>query len=372
MSPSSAAPDPHVFAVILAGGSGTRFWPLSRKARPKQLLSLAGAGGPTLIGETVRRVLPLCPPERILISTAESLLAPTRAALPFLSESAFLGEPMARNTAPAVGLAALEARRRDPEALVMVLPSDHDVTDVEAFLGSLRTALRSAASGVITTVGITPTRAESGYGYIALGEALEAGVHRAEGFVEKPDAELAERLVRGGRHLWNSGMFFFRAETLLGAFQEHAPAIFEGLSRIERALSGARDHLDRVTREVFSGLTAISLDHAVMEKVTPLHVVPASFGWSDLGSWQSAWEFLPKDARGNSRVEHALYVDAEDNLVVDDSSSPGSGGVIALVGVSDLCVVKTDDGLLVMKKSHAQEVRQVVEALEKSGRRDRT
>jgi mannose-1-phosphate guanylyltransferase len=349
----------HLFAVILAGGSGTRFWPASRRLRPKQLLAIGPDPERSLIAATVSRIAPRCPPERTLVATGEHLLDATRRALPELPESSFLAEPVARNTAPCIGWAAAIAEQRRPGALVMVLPSDHHVADEASFLDAVSIALESARGGAIATIGITPDRAETGYGYIEAGAELGGGAREVVRFVEKPDRERAEQYLASGRHFWNAGMFFFRAGVMLEALRMHAPEIRTGVDRMLAA--GSRE----AERQAFSEMPSISIDYAVMEKASPLTVVPASFGWSDLGSWQSAWELGAKDPGGNVAPAGAVLLDARGNLVASSG-----GKLVALVGVEDLCVVETEDALLVMPRARAQEVRRVVDALGERGRDD--
>lgn len=350
-----------LFAVILAGGSGTRFWPASRKSNPKQLLAIGKHPEQSLIAATVRRIEALCPPERTLIATGEHLLDATRRALPWLPESSFLGEPMPRNTAPCIGWATAVARSRNDNALVMVLPSDHHIGDEAAFRAAVELALSTARTGPITTIGITPTRPETGYGYVEAGEDIGVGVRQAVRFVEKPDRERAEEYLAGGRHFWNAGMFFFRADVMLEALKEHAPDVAAGIERI------AKDAGE--TRAAFEQMPSISIDYAVMEKARPLAVVPASFGWSDLGSWQSAWELADKDAEGNAASADSVLVRARDNLVRDLTRGEKKK-LVALLGVQGLCVIETDDALLVMPREQSEHVREVVRALEQRGRDD--
>ena len=360
---------PNLYAVVMAGGSGTRFWPASRRHRPKQLLAIGPDTNQSLIASTVRRIEPLCPPERTLIATGEHLLDATRRALPWLPSDSFLGEPLARNTAACIGWASALVRRRDPDAMVMVLPSDHHVTETAAYVAALSRAVDAAKGGIITTIGVEPTRPETGYGYIEKGERVAAGVHRVAGFVEKPDRSRAEAYLGSGRYLWNSGMFFFSVATMLDAIARHMSPLHEGLCRIEAASADGAEHESAVTREVFEKLPAVSIDYGVMEKEDTLNVVPASFGWSDLGSWQTAWDLSERDEAGNAVDPNCLVLDGRNNLVRGLRS--GSERVVVVVGVDDLCVIDTDDAVLVIPRERAQDVRLAVDALRQQGQSDK-
>lgn len=355
-----------VHAVILAGGSGTRFWPASRRELPKQFLAATSDSAESLIAATVRRIAPLAPADRVLIATGTHLIGPTRAALPNVPSSAILGEPMQRNTAACIGWATSIVARSNPDALIMVLPSDHYIAQEAAFQATLQRALASASSGVLTTIGITPTRPETGYGYIELGEPLEPGLHRVARFVEKPKLQVAEQYLQGGKHLWNSGMFFFRASSMLEAIGRHLPDLYAGLERITRASSLEAEAEQRETLSVFESLASISIDYGVMEKESPLNVVTGDFGWNDVGSWESVWELSDKDEAGNAAPPGTVLVDSHGNLV-RDLRRAGTTKPIALVGVEDLCVIETDDVLLVIPRARAQDAKLAVEALNRRG-----
>ena len=358
-----------VHAVILAGGSGTRFWPASRRSRPKQLLPLAGATGESLIASTVRRIAPLVPPSRVWIATGTHLLDATASALPNVPRAQMLAEPAPRNTAPCIGLAAATIARSDPDALIAVLPADHFIGDEPGFLRCVDRALTAAEADWLTTVGIVPTRADTGFGYIEVGERFAEGTHAVVRFVEKPSRVRAEEFVAGGRHLWNAGMFFFRARVIREAIAAHLPEVARGLDRIDQA--AARGMEASAIAEIFPSFPSISIDFGVMEKAQRIAVVKGSFGWSDVGSWEATWEMSERDAGGNAAPEGTVAIDAWNNLV-RDLTSAGSGKRWALVGVSDLVVVETDDAVLVIPRARAQDVRLVVDELTKRGETERT
>lgn len=344
------------YAVIMAGGSGTRFWPASRPERPKQLLPLAPGDERSLLRATVDRIAPLVPIERVLVVTSAALAEATREALPDLPAANLLAEPVGRNTAPCVGWAAAVVHRTTPDARLMVLPADHHIGDEEAYLKTLATALDACGDGDLVTVGLKPSRPETGYGYIEVGEKIDEEVWRARRFVEKPTRERAEQLFASGSYLWNSGMFFFRADAILEAIGKHLPGLASGLKALDEAAAAGNE--EAALAERYGDLPRISIDHGVMEKADGVAVVPGDFGWSDLGSWTTAWELSEKDEHSNAAGADAVLVDSSGNLV----RAP-LGKTVALVGVSDLVVVDTEDALLVVPRSRAQEVREVVSRL---------
>jgi mannose-1-phosphate guanylyltransferase len=342
-----------VYAVIMAGGAGTRFWPASRALRPKQLLPLSG--GAPLLAETVRRLAPLVTEDRVIVVTGEHLADGTAKAVPGVPKQQILKEPAPRNTAPCIAWANAVVNRLDPEAVVAVLPSDHFIGDEPAFRKVLEQAIESARGGRVTTIGIVPTRPETGYGYIELGDELGNGVKKVARFVEKPNRETAEKFLAGKRHLWNAGMFFFRVKDMTSLVEKHLPELAAGVAKID-ADAGS-------LASVFPTLPSVSIDVGVMEKADGLAVVPGDFGWNDIGSWESAWELGAKDANGNAVEASTVVVDAKNNLV-------RSKKLVALVGVDDLVVVDTDDALLVMPRERAQDVRLVIEELKKRSAKD--
>lgn len=358
----------NVHAVILAGGSGTRFWPASRRNIPKQLLRLARGADESLIAATVRRIAPLVPASQVWIATGAHLLDATGSALPGVPRGQLLAEPAARNTAPCIGLATATISRSDPDALIAVLPADHFIADEPGFLRALDRALDAAEGGWLTTIGIVPTRPETGYGYIEVGEHIAEGTRAVARFVEKPSRDRAEAFMAGGRHLWNAGMFFFRARVMREALTQYLPEIATGLDRIDEA--ARRGDEAKAIAEIFPTFPSISIDFGVMEKARRIAVVSGDFGWNDVGSWESTWEMSEHDANGNALPEGTITIDARNNLVRDLSTAP-SGKRWALVGVSDLVVVETDDALLVIPRERAQDVRMVVDELAKRGERSR-
>jgi mannose-1-phosphate guanylyltransferase len=359
----------HRYAVIMAGGSGTRFWPASRYLRPKQFLPLGpNAQEPLLLG-TVRRMREIVPVSRIFVATGTHLVQATHALLPDLPPSNILAEPTPRNTAPCIAWANAVIQRQDPDAIVAVLSADHVAEDESAFSTAIDQALQVAEKGTITTIGIRPTRPETGYGYIELGPPLSEIAHEVLRFVEKPNLPDAQRMVESQQFLWNAGFFFFRASQMTQAFEQHLPELAQGVRDLDQAAQSGQEIL--ALQRLFPNFPSVSIDVGVMEKVSPLAVVPASFGWSDVGTWQTAWELGPKDATGNVAPQDAITIDCHDNIVADWSSQPDGGRTVALIGVEGLVVVQTDDALLVMPRDRCQDVRQVVEALRKRGRTDR-
>ncbi len=345
------------YGVIMAGGSGTRFWPLSRASRPKQLLPLSGGEG-SLLRQTRERIASLIAPERTLVVTSELLVAQTRSELPELPPENVLAEPVGRNTAPCIGWAASVVARRAPDAVLAVLPADHHIADQAAFRRVLERAIETARGGEMVTVGVKPTRPETGYGYVELGEELAPSVHRARRFVEKPDELRARQFLAAGRFLWNSGMFFFRADSLLAAVRQHLPGLGDALGKYDEA--AARGQEQELVHSTYASLPDVSIDHGIMEKAGRVAVVPGDFGWSDVGSWTSAWELAGHDPDDNALFGQVVALDTHRSYV----RAP-AGKVVAVIGLDDVVVVDTEDALLVMPRSRSQDVRAVVNELKR-------
>jgi mannose-1-phosphate guanylyltransferase len=361
-SPSVDGATPVAFAVILGGGAGTRLWPASRRARPKQLLSLGGAE--SLLGAAARRAGALVGLERTLVVTAADQEAAVRAALPDLPPENVVAEPVARNTAAAVGLGAVVAERRaGSSAVIAVLPADPFIGDEAAFAELVRTALAEARETIVT-IGVRPTEAETGFGYIRLGprlpRATAQAVHDVGGFYEKPDRPTAERYLASGEYLWNSGMFFLTA----GRMREEARRHLPGLGALLDAAVAAPD-LGAAIAAGYASVPSISIDHGIMEKASDLRVVPGAFGWNDVGSWAALPTMRAPDERGNVVLGGTL-IDGDGSIVVAEEGAP----FVGVVGAKDLVVIATRDAVLVIPKHRAQDVRLIVEAARKSGRTD--
>lgn len=349
-----------VRALILAGGSGTRLWPLSTDARPKPFLPLAGHE--SLLRETFRRAAKVAGGEDVWISARKSHAAHIQRELPKVAASRLVLEPVRRNTAPAIALAALAVEAEAPGAVLVVLPSDQAVRDEEAFVAALRTAVAAAMKeDAVVTLGIPPTRPETGYGYIETsGENAGGSSSRGERggavpvvrFVEKPDLIRAREFVASGRHLWNAGIFVFRVPLLFAEMNRSCPEILEAARRAHEArLAGDLSTFE----ESFSSSPSVSIDYAVMEKARDVRTVPCACGWSDLGSWEAIWDFRTPDAHGNVTEGDVTAIDAPNNLVL----VPGKA--VCVIGVSGLAVVESPDGLLVTRRDALDELRHYVE-----------
>jgi mannose-1-phosphate guanylyltransferase len=369
-------------AVILAGGSGTRFWPRSRRAQPKQVLSLDGDR--TMIQNTVERVKPVVSDGQVWIITNDLLAETIAKQLPDVTAKHILREPAARNTAPACGLAAFLLERRSPDAVLGVFPSDHTIGDVARFRRVVRAgAALARRTAAIVVLGVSPSRPETGYGYIELGAAIdpivEGGesipVRRVHRFTEKPDKAKAKRFLRSGNYAWNSGMFLWTAKTLVDAMREHQPKIAELLEKIAEAWGTPK--FDKVFAELYPQCESISIDYAVLEPrsakgegKSELYCLPGDFAWSDLGSWAALHEHVAERTESHNanvfETEHHVEIASTGCYVFSPNKT------VALVGVKDLVIVETDDAILITTREGSQDVGKVVAELKNTGRHDLT
>ena len=355
-----------IVPVILSGGTGTRLWPLSREGYPKQFWPLMAER--TMLQETAARAAgPGFAPPVVVCNEAHRFLVAEQLREARIEGGRILLEPVGRNSAPAIAAAALLLREEDPETVLWLMAADAAIADVPALLQALEPAVAAARAGRIVTFGMRPTAPETGYGYIEAGGELQGlpGVLAVSRFVEKPDAATAARYATDGRHLWNSGMFVATAATLVEELERHAPDL---LRAVRVAMDGAARDLDfcRLGKSAFSAVPAISIDYAVMEKTARAAVVPASIGWSDLGSWAALWEAAPKDEAGNVGVGPVEMVDAAGCYIRSE------GILTGVVGLRDTVVVTTEDAVLVMPRTRAQDVKQLVDRLRATGRKEAT
>ncbi|MBP7830876.1 MAG: mannose-1-phosphate guanylyltransferase [Kiritimatiellae bacterium] len=352
----------HYYAVILAGGRGERFWPLSTEKRPKQFLALAG--DKTLLAQAVDRLEGLIPPERILVITNKDLVGAAREACPVLPAENLIGEPVGRDTAAAVALGGALVQARNPMGVFCVLTADHVIGDLDIFRRTLAAALaRAESEEVLLTIGIQPAGPSTAYGYIEAGEAAGEsggiGFMAARRFVEKPDLETATRYCAEGRFYWNSGMFIWSADVLERAFRKHRPALADLMARI-RKTPGPK--LAAALETEYAALDRISIDYALMEKADNILMARGRFAWDDVGSWTAVAAYLKRDGADNAVRGELEAVDSRDNVVVSD------GRLTALVGVRDLIVVHAEGVTLVCSKDRAQDVKKLVAQMKQAGR----
>ena len=354
----------HRYAVIMAGGGGTRLWPLSRKDKPKQLLPLIGQE--TLFQSTVARLRELFPPERILVVTVADQALEMKQQAPELPEENYLIEPAPRGTASVVGLAAMALQKRDPEASMAILPSDHFIRNVDLFHYLLKAAFDVADDQYLVTLGITPTMPSTAYGYIQQGTALNGDykypTYMVKSFKEKPSDETAQQLLRMGGHSWNSGMFIWRADAILNEINKQMPSLGSALQEI--GTSWDTPDREEVVSKIWPGLKNETVDYGIMEKAEKVAVLPAGgLGWSDVGSWSSLFEVLLPDMSGNIATNAALHLALETNNTLVYGG--GSDRLVVTIGVDDMVVVDTGDTLLICKTDQSQKVKDVVEHLKK-------
>ncbi len=348
------------YAIILAGGHGERFWPLSIKDRPKQLQSLYS--DKTMLEETFERIGALVPIERSYIVTSTSLKSKVLEALPDLPEQNVLTEPQRKNTAAAICLAACHISQQDPDANMVVLPSDHMIKPNERFMDSLKFALEiiNEHEDSLVIFGIDPTRADTNYGYIQIGDSVENKedmfCYEVKQFREKPSRVKAQEFYLDGIHLWNSGMFIWKVQTIIAKFEEHLPGIYKEFVEYKKYINTPQS-VDKL-EEIYSAIEPISIDYGIMEKANKVYVVKSSFQWDDVGSWKAIDRIMPKDADNNIITGNTLVMDTYDSTLINKSDD-----LVVCVGFSDTLVVKTDTATLVINKAKIEEMRTLISLL---------
>ncbi len=353
-----------IYAVIMAGGVGTRFWPRSRAVHPKQLLTIIGAR--TMIQQTADRIHSLVPPENILIVTNEQQAEGVRAQLPHIKN--IIIEPIGRNTAPCIGLAALHIARKDPEGVMAVLAADHLIQPVETFCETLRFAADVASeTHACVTLGIPAVRPETGYGYIQYleNESITIGArraHRVKTFAEKPNLQTARQFIASGDFLWNSGMFIWNASTILNLIEEFLPDLHDGLMEVKSVLG--TDRYDEAVNRMYRRIKGISIDYGVMERTKQVYVVKGDFDWNDVGSWEEVYQLSQKDGAGNTLTGNHIVVDTKHSMIYSPNKT------VAVIGVENLIVVETEDALLICSRDRAQDVKKIVEELQRQKRNE--
>lgn len=348
-------------AVIMAGGRGERFWPKSREGLPKQFLRLIG--DKTMLQGTVDRIKRLLAPANIYIITAENHLEIVQEQVPEIPPENIILEPCGRDTAAAIGLATVVVQQKDTDGVMVVLPADHYIADNDRFSAVLQGAVEAARADWAVTIGITPTRPETGYGYIAQGQCYQdfAGIssYHVERFTEKPDRQKAAEFLESGNYFWNSGIFIWKADLIRKLIANHLPALAKGLAKLEKAADTTS--YPRVLQEVYGSLPKISIDYGVLEKAQEILMVPGDFGWDDVGTWTALESYKEHDLNGNVLDGQGVLVDTKNTMV------QASDKVIATLGVDNLIIVESEGSILICNKQRAQDLKQVTKALQENG-----
>ena len=349
-----------MFALILAGGAGTRLWPRSRTLLPKQLLALSG--DQTMVQATVKRILPIIPVEHIFVATNRQYGPLIKKQVPDMPRQNILEEPSGKNTAPCIGMGALHMRRLNPNAVMASLHADHFIADEEGFRQALLAAEQVAREGYLVTLGITPNRPETGYGYVqrgtAIGQFNNHAVYEVARFLEKPNLPTAEKFVASGEYYWNSGIFIWQISTLLDAYRQYMPEFYPHLEQMEQAVAAGQP-IDAI----WQNIQPQSIDVGIMERAKKVAVVPVNIGWNDVGSWAAIYEINPADENKNVilQAEH-VGVDTRSTLI------QGNGRLVATIGLDNIVIVDTDDALLVCAKDKVQDIKKIVTWLQEHSR----
>ena len=351
-----------IYAVIMAGGSGTRFWPLSKSKTPKQLLNLTGDS--TLIQKTIHRIKPIIKLKNIFIITANSQVRKIKEQLAETPPQNIIDEPFGKNTAPCIGLASLYVKKRDPKGVMVAMPADHLIKNEGRFREIISLGARIAAErDCLITLGIKPSYPETGYGYIHAGEEFvksgKTKIFRVNRFVEKPDIKRARRFVVSGDYFWNGGVFIWKVETILEMIKRFLPDLYGGLMEIEKALGTKREK--KVIKDVYSRIEGISIDQGIMEKAKNTAVIPCDIEWNDVGTWMALYDILEKDNFNNAVVGKHIGIDTDGCVI----HSPKK--IVATIGMKDIVIVATRDAVLVCPKEKAQDVKKIVELLKSKG-----
>lgn len=343
-----------LYALVLAGGSGTRLWPHSRSRKPKQFLALGNGG--TMLQETVARTAAQIPPERVYVATNAGYVPLVSEQLPAVPQANILAEPSGRGTAPCIGLAALHLCHRDPDAIMVVLSADHAIAYPDRLNDAIHAAAQIAQTGQLVTLGVVPSAPSTGYGYIQQGELIAEPAGQAcyqiQSFAEKPDAARAAAYLASGAYLWNAGIFVWRADRILEELKTHRPVLAHALHLIDQAID--TPDYDRVLAAVWNEIENVAIDIAVMERTNRAAVIPVDLGWSDVGDWAALADTLPRDADGNAVIGSHIGVDTRNTLIF------GNGRVVATIGLEDLLIVDTHDALLICPRDRAQDVKTMV------------
>ena len=360
-----AKEDSPLYAVIMAGGSGTRLWPRSRKKKPKQLLEIVSSK--TMIQETVDRLSEIIDSDRIIVVVGEAHAEEIDRQLALVPTENILIEPQGKNTAPCIGLAAIHARARDKNAVMVVLPSDHLIKNNTRFRNVVKAAAAVAQKGKsLVTIGIEPELPETGYGYVQIGDKVDSirgeDVYKVVAFKEKPSAAEARKFLKSGQYMWNSGMFVWKADTVLAMIKTHLPKLHKGLMKIEASFG--KDTEQKVLEKVYDSIEGESIDYGVMEKAKNVLLLKGDFGWNDIGSWAAMEQLWPKDVDGNFLDADVVSIESSGNIIHSTKK------LVAVIGLKDIVIIETEDALLVCAKDRAPDVRRAVYELKERGLED--